>query len=196
MHDLGVRGVRVNLQTTGQRPNRAQLRKLLAEHANKIRPYGWVLQLYIPLDQIALVAEDFPALGVPVVLDHLGAPLETAPPYKQAGYNELMRLLEERKVYVKLSGTYRFPKMPDLEDYVREILRVGPTQVVWASDWPHSGGVEANPGGDRTKIQDYRKVDIPGFVADCKRWCGGDEKLIRKIWVENPRRLWQYDAQD
>lgn len=189
MHELGVRGVRVNLKTTTQMPDRTSLKKLLGTYANRIRPYGWALQLYISLSQIALIAEDLPMLGVPVVIDHLGAPSETAPPRKQTGYAPLMALLAEQKVYVKLSGLYRFSTMPDLEDYIREILRVAPTQVVWASDWPHSGGMEANPGGDRTKVQEYRKVNIPSFVLDCKRWCDGDEKLVRKIWVENPRRL-------
>jgi hypothetical protein len=89
-----------------------------------------------------------------------------------------MALLAEQKVYVKLSGLYRFSTMPDLEDYIREILRVAPTQVVWASDWPHSGGMEANPGGDRTKVQEYRKVNIPSFVLDCK---GG--VMVMKSWL-------------
>ena len=93
---------------------------------------------------------------------------------------------------MKLSGTYRFPDLPELDDYVLEILRIAPTQVVWASDWPHSGGVQYNPNGDRTKIQEYRKIDDPAFIARCKEWCGGDEDLIQKIFVDNPRRLWQY----
>jgi len=39
-------------------------------------------------------------------------------------------------------------------------------------------------------------VDDPSFVRRCKGWCGGDEGLISKIWVDNPRRLWQYDGDD
>jgi predicted TIM-barrel fold metal-dependent hydrolase len=92
-----------------------------------------------------------------------------------------------------MSGIYRFANLPDVDVFAREFLRTAPTQVVWASDWPHSGGVAKNPGGDRNKVQDYRKIDIPDFIARCKDWCDHDEFLIRSIWVDNPKRLWQYD---
>jgi predicted TIM-barrel fold metal-dependent hydrolase len=196
MHALGVRGVRLNLKTTNVKFDRAEFMKILRTYADKIRPYGWALQMYVAMDQIPLIAEGLPTLGVPIVIDHLGSPVNTSPPLTQEGYAELMALLAEKKVYVKLSGLYRFPQTPDIENYIREILRIAPTQVVWASDWPHSGSVENNPGGDRTKVQEYRKVDIPGFVINCKTWCGGDEELIKKIFVDNPRKLWQYDGED
>ena len=107
-----------------------------------------------------------------------------------------MKLLAAKKAYVKLSGTYRFPDTPGIGEYVQEILRMAPTQVVWASDWPHSGGVSKSPDGDRNKVQEYRKVDTTAFIATCKKWCNYDEDLMHMIWVENPRRLWQYDGDD
>jgi len=133
---------------------------------------------------------------VEVVIDHLGAPSPDRRPAEQEGYADFMKLLQEGKIWTKLSGTYRFSQMPGLEAYIREILRVAPERVVWASDWPHSGGVEKNPGGDRNVPQEYRKIDDVGFIRDCKKWCDGDAALIQKIWVDNPRRLWQYDRDD
>lgn len=192
MHVVGVRAIRLNLRTRSEKLDRASFAKLLRKNANKIRSLGWALQLYISLDQIALIAEVVPSLGVPIVIDHIGSPAADLPPRKQAGYAEFMNLLAHRQIWVKLSGLYRLSNTPELEVYIREILRVAPTQVVWASDWPHSGGVEKNPGGDRNKVQDYRKVSIPNFIAACKRWCDYDEDLMQKIWVDNPRRLWQY----
>jgi predicted TIM-barrel fold metal-dependent hydrolase len=196
MHKLGVRGVRMNLHTTSVKPDYESFVKTLRKHADAIRPLGWVLQLFISFEQIALIGAVLPTLGVPIVIDHLGHPEQDRPPREQKGYALLMSLLEKKQAYVKLSGTYRFSKTPGLEEYAREVLRIAPSQVVWASDWPHSSGVAHNPGGDRNKVQDYRIVDDPGFVATCKKWCGGNEELIRKIWVENPRRLWQYEDDD
>jgi predicted TIM-barrel fold metal-dependent hydrolase len=193
MHRVGVRGVRVNLQTRSETFDGTSFTKLLRKYADRIRPLGWVLQLYISLEQIGLIAYDLAALGVPVVVDHLGAPRESAPGREQAGYTELIRLLQERKIWVKMSGIYRFANLPDVDVFACEILRTAPTQVVWASDWPHSGGVAKNLAGDRNKVQDYRKISIPDFIARCKDWCDHDELLIRSIWVDNPRRLWQYD---
>jgi len=153
---------------------------------------GWVIQIFVSFDQIQHIADIIPSLGVPVVFDHLGMPEATVPPKLLSGYCDLMALLEQKLVYRKLSGMYRFPNTPGMKEYVQEILRIAPTQVVWASDWPHSGGAAENPGGDRNKIQEYRQVSIPEFIETCKKWCDYDEDLIKKIWVDNPRRLWQY----
>jgi predicted TIM-barrel fold metal-dependent hydrolase len=196
MHALGARGARLNLRTRGDKLERRDFEKVLLKYANRIRSFGWVLQIYTSLDQIALIAPIIPSLGIPVVFDHLGSPEGNVPPKDLPGYADLMKLLEGKIVYVKLSAVYRFPDTPGMEEYVKGILRVAPTQVVWASDWPHTGGVSKNPGGDRKCIQDYRKVSIPEFVATCKSWCDHDEDLMRKIWVDNPRRLWQYDDAD
>ena len=193
MHELGARGVRVNWKTRSEKFSKEKFAALLQSYAGKIRHLKWALQLYISLPQLALIAEEIPKLGVPVVFDHLVHPESTMPPSQQEGYAELIRLLQSRQVYIKLSGTYRFPDLPELDTYVREIIRIAPTQVVWASDWPHSGGAERIPSGGRHVHQDYRKVDDAGFVTQCMEWCGGDEDLIRMIWVDNPRRLWQYE---
>ncbi len=112
-----------------------------------------------------------------------------------------MELLKSGLVWTKLSGTYRFPGLRGLDDYAKEVLRTAPDRVVWASDWPHSGGVSASPGGDRNAVQEYRRVDDQAWVAQCKRWCaevegGTGERLIKKIWVDNPRMLWQYEGDD
>lgn len=196
MHEVGVRGIRLNMRTKSQKFQRAAFAAVLRKHADKIRHLGWVIQLYIELGQIGLMAEDIESLGVPVVLDHLGSPADNMPGRGQPGYTELIRLLAQRKVWVKMSGIYRFASLPDVDVFAREILRTAPSQIVWASDWPHSGGVAMNPGGDRNKVQDYRVVSIPDFIERCKSWCDYDEELIRAIWVDNPRRLWQYTDLD
>ncbi len=194
LHAAGVRAIRLNMRTTGAALNVTAV-KLAAD---KVRRLSWALQLYIALSQVTELAPIIPKLGVPVVIDHIGAPEpDKGPGRGQPGYSDLIELLRGGQVWTKLSGTYRFPNLPDLDEYVVEILRAAPDRVVWASDWPHSGGVEKNPGGDRNKTQEYRKVDDVGFVRQCKAWCmeaagGTGEELITKIWVDNPQTLWQY----
>ena len=192
----------MNLRTRGERLNKAGFTKLLTANANRVRKYGWAIQVYVSLDQVAQLAEVVSTLGVPVIIDHIAHPEPSkGPVQQQEGYREFLDLLKTKQVWTKLSGTYRFERLQGLEDYVREILTVAPDQVVWASDWPHSGGVEHNPGGDRNAIQEYRTIDDQAWVTRCKAWCrevegGNGDKLVRKIWVDNPRRLWQYDGDD
>lgn len=193
LHSLGARAIRINLKTFGKEPRKEDLISMLQSHVNKIKKLGWALQVFISLHQYPLIAEEIPKLGVPVVIDHLGFPSEKSPVSEQAGYPEFMRALRNGEVWVKLSGTYRFPNVPDLESYIKEVLQAAPDHIVWASDWPHSGSKENNPGGDRFKHQDYRKVDDIGFLRQCIDWCDGDKELVKRIWVDNPRKLWQYD---
>lgn len=193
LHRIGARGVRINLKTFGKEPRKDDLISMLQLHANKIKRLGWVMQVFISLHQFPLIAEEIPKLEVPVVIDHLGFPSEKSPVQQQTGYKELMDALSSDHIWIKLSGTYRFPHVPNLESYVKEVLQAAPHRIVWASDWPHSGSTENNPGGDRFKHQEYRKVDDIGFLRRCIDWCDGNESVIRKIWVDNPRRLWQHD---
>lgn len=206
LHNAGVRGIRLNFRTSSIRldDDDDAFAILLTQAADRIRPFGWVLQLYVSLDQIAQFAAVVPRLGVSVVIDHLGHPDPSGgPPRLQRGYKEFMHLLGSAgsgRVYTKLSGVYRFDDLPELDSYVQDILAAAPDRVVWASDWPHSGGVSGNPNGDRHRAQQYRKVDDQRWIAQCKTWCrlvgqNSSDELVRKIWVDNPRRLWQYDEE-
>lgn len=198
LHEAGMRGIRLNMRTRGDPVNKAAV----IAAADRVRHLGWVIQVYIALEQIIEFAPLVPRIGLPIVIDHIGAPDEARGPGRlQPGYAEFIDLLRTGQVWTKLSGTYRFPNLPDLDEYVTDILRTASDRVIWASDWPHSGGVEANPGGDRTQVQEYRKVDDAAFIARCRKWCrdvegGTGEVLAHKIWVENPRKLWQWDGDE
>lgn len=198
LHEAGVRGIRLNLLTRSEALDKDAVRLAAA----RVRHLGWIVQMYVSLDQIVELAPLVPELGVDIVIDHIGSPHEGRGPGRlQPGYAEFIGLLKTGRVWTKLSAAYRFPDVPDIDEYVLDILRTAPDRVVWASDWPHSGGVEANPGGDRKKIQEYRKVDNAAWVAQCWGWCrrvegGSGDGLARKIWIDNPRRLWQYDSED
>ena len=193
MHSIGVRGVRMNLKSRSKTFDKATMESKLTQYALRIRHLDWSLHLHVGLSEIAKIYDIIPQLGVNVVLDHMATPNTIKQPVAQEGYPELMKLLADRYVFIKLSGLYRFDSMPGKDEYVKEVLRVAPTQVLWASDWPHTGGADRNPGGSRDRLQQYRTVDVPEFIEKCLFWCGGDEKLMRKILVDNPRRLWKYD---
>ena len=196
MHALGVIGVSINLKSTLQNKSKEELEATVKSYVRRIRHLKWAIQLHIGLADIEKIAPEIPKLGLPVVIDHLATPDKTLAPRLQSGYTPFMDLLSKNQIWVKLSGIYRFSELPEMSSYIQEILRIAPTQVVWASDWPHTGGITANPQGDRLILQEYRKIDVPAFIAQCKEWCGGDEALIQKIFVDNPRRLWQYEYKD
>ena len=65
MHGLGVRGVRINLKSTGQELGR----DVLGTVAERVRRLGWVVQVYVALEDIEKIADEVPKLGVPVVVE-------------------------------------------------------------------------------------------------------------------------------
>lgn len=197
LHNVGFQGVRLNLRTRSQSFDSQQWAKESLRYASRLRRLDWVIQIFVSMDQIASITPIIPRLGVKVVFDHLGHPESGTAPAEQSGCSELYKILaENKKVYVKLSGFYRLEGVPGLEQHIKRLLEIAPNQIVWASDWPHTAGPEHNPGGDPKAVQDFLTPDIPKFIADCVSWCNGNEALIRKIWVDNPRKLWDYPHDD
>jgi hypothetical protein len=52
----------------------SELATLLHEYANIIRPFDWILQIYIALDAVEGLEDIIPSLGVKVCIDDFGSP--------------------------------------------------------------------------------------------------------------------------
>lgn len=187
-HRLGVRGVRLNLQSIGKQLSAAELVACIRQHADAIRSLDWVVQLYIPLSSVPALSDVVPELGVRVCLDHFSSPVlpVNAPgtdiaffdPYSLPGFAHLVSLLKEGNTYVKISAPYRLSNDPDMEQLgaiAKELLRVAPDQLVFATDWPHTR---------------FEGLDIKPFVKKCLTWCEGEEELIDKLFRQNAEKLW------
>lgn len=186
-HRIGVRGVRLNLQSTGKKLTREELAVSLKKHADVIRPWGWVLQLYIAMSNVPDLQEIVPTLGVRVCLDHFASPdlkdVEkdtTTPfdPYSLPGFQALVSLLAEGNTYVKISAPYRLSNDPEMR-FVRviaqELMRVARYRLVFATDWPHTR---------------FDGLDIVPFVDACLQWCDGDRELEELLFRRNAEDLW------
>ncbi|KAF3147093.1 hypothetical protein TWF569_006183 [Orbilia oligospora] len=198
MHELGVRGVRLNLKSSLVELSKSEFEKILYRYADRLKPLKtWALQIHLSLLQVALISDIIPKLGVATIIDHLAVPSTKQPAKAQDGYKGFMRLLSRGEIYTKLSGMDRFPTLPLLDEYATEIVALAPDRIVWASDWPHTGGVGMNPGGDRNKVQDFRTVDDAAMIKKAVEvYCKGDEGVVKKIWRDNARELWDYYGEE
>jgi predicted TIM-barrel fold metal-dependent hydrolase len=75
-----------------------------------------------------------------LLIDHCGRP-ELAAGVDQPGFQALLRLADNGRTAVKISGLQKFSQLAypyeDAQVFARELLRVfGPDQCVWGSDWP------------------------------------------------------------
>ncbi|EDN05610.1 conserved hypothetical protein [Histoplasma mississippiense (nom. inval.)] len=195
-HQLGVRGVRLNLVSVPQELDAGELARMLHEYADLIRDYGWVLELYIRMETMPDLATIVPSLGVKVCLDHIAnpklPPRSSSPsspsssplnPYDLVGFPALISLLEKGSTYVKISGPYRLsadPQFHDVGAMVRELMRAGRERLVFATDWPHTR---------------FEGVDIAPFTEACLGWCAeAGPDMAERLFRRNAEELWDVTA--
>lgn len=171
----GVIGARFNLVQHG-----ATQETMLEQVAERIRGFGWHLQLHLLSQDLLRLAERIESLNVPVVLDHF-ARVATEPSSSDEVTNTVLSLMETDRVWVKLSGAYIASSTRagyvDLDGFVSQILARHPGRVVWGSDWPH--------------VTETHKPDDAKLMSLLNRWAP-DPQVLQTILVDNPKRLYGF----
>lgn len=196
LHDAGARGVRVNFVSRGIKPAREQLMAQMQAYADLLRPWGWVLQIYINLSLLDDIGDQLDSFGVPVCIDHFGQPdLRHADEVEDIpGYRSLLRAYGAKgsTLYVKISGAYRLTPTPQLDDpklallerMFSDLANLSTERIVFASDWPHTR---------------FEGVDTQGWTRKVIEWCAAwgkesdpqaGQELLTKLFMTNADRLW------
>jgi len=190
LHEAGVRGLRVNLQSFGLSDPQAAASQLTAT-AKRAAWLGWHVQVYTNLSMIAQLRETIAALPVPLVVDHFGLASAAQGP-GQEGFSALLGLVRAGKVYVKLSAPYRITSLPDGSDgeiIVRPLIAANPERMLWGTDWPHTG---AWPGVPRRRDtpEPFHPIDDGQQLGLFGSWTSAQER--QAILVDNPARLYGF----
>ncbi len=176
LRDAGVVGCRVN-QLFASNAATGELQAL----ARKIRDVNWHLQMLTDVSAFADLASTVRALDVPVVFDHMGH-MPAGKGVDHPGFQQLLRLLGEGRVWVKLSGAYRLSvdgdsDFADVAPLAEVLVRTNPERLVWGSDWPHPH-VEAMPND--THLLNLLATWVP------------DAETRHRILVQNPESLYGF----
>jgi predicted TIM-barrel fold metal-dependent hydrolase len=185
-HRRGVRGLRLNIATSGGATLDVVRARLKATAALCARN-GWHVQMFIDSDVVEALAPMMGELPVPVVIDHFG---KIAPGTTNGPLKSLLRLLESGHGWVKISGAYRIaddPNDPRIDPLARRLAAANPDNVVWGSDWPHT---PKHPP-QRLVEAPYQTIDTRGLLDLLPRWLK-DDALIEKVLVKNPARLYDF----
>ena len=190
MNKLGVRGIRLNLATSGGR-SATETGRLVDALADKIGPLGWHLQLFIGIGVIEEIAPLLRRLPVDVVFDHMGMP-QAALGTTQPGFSALLNLLEHGRSWVKLSGPYRVSPDPygnaEVVTLARALVAANRDRVVWGSDWPHIDTHPHSVAGEPPAVG-YRPLDYGCLLTALADWARDD---IAHILVDNAARLYGF----
>lgn len=183
-HQLGVRGVRLNYVSDGKPTNATEFANDLKIYADLVRPFGWVLQAFAPLEVLSEIKDVITTLDITLVLDHFGYPSiprltlkeqKRFDPYSVKGFDTLVDLLKAGRTWVKVSAAYRIePSLIGLEVLTREILKIRTDRTIFATDWPHT---------------EYEDVDIQPFIAAVHDW-SEDFNCVAPMFAENAKLLW------
>lgn len=189
LHKAGVRGVRLNLETTGQADADAARVKFWAAAA-RVSGRGWHVQCYTRLSVVAALSDILGSLPVPVVLDHFAG---ARPSDGEAGLSKLYALLRGDNVYVKLSAPYRLSQQPDYADMAplaRALVETRADRLVWGSDWPHTSAVRP-PGSSIDTVSPFTPIDDGASLNRLAAWVP-DAATRHRILVDTPAHLYGF----
>jgi predicted TIM-barrel fold metal-dependent hydrolase len=192
LHQGGIRGARVNLETSGH-TDIYVAQRAVRDVSERVAHLGWHVQTYTNLAVIDGLAEIVAQLPTPLVIDHYGR-AEAALGLQQKGFETMLNLLAAGNTYVKLSAPHRIAEQtnsPDVAAIARALIDANPDAVVWGTDWPHPG---AWPGVPRTReaIEHSHPIDDGYALNLLCSWMTSDAEL-HKILVDNPARLYGFN---
>jgi len=179
MHEIGVRGLRFNINSGGG----PEALDVIGRLAERVAPLGWSVAFWMSADLTVSIESFLRELPCPVVFDHRGhIPADQGT--NHPAFKVISRMLEEEKAWVKLSGLYQDTKTDDYSDTIAlggAFVKVNPNQLVWGTDWPHPN------------IYDKR-LPMPNDsdMLDALMTQAGTEENFRKILVDNPARLYDF----
>lgn len=187
----GVVGLRVNLTVKSEERARAAV-DAVSRTIARAAVYGFAVQVYVDLPLVAALADTIAASPVPVVLDHFGGARANGG-LTQPGFDVLRRLLASGHVWVKLSAPYRVSTAHylDVEPIARALVGANPDRLVWASDWPHTGGGAERRERKVSDVEPFRVVDDDRDLALLARWTG-DLDTRNRVLVDNAARLFRF----
>jgi predicted TIM-barrel fold metal-dependent hydrolase len=182
-NDLGVRALRFNhFFRGGQLHYRGGVPLTAAQTlAPVMAELGWHLQLWIDVKDLPGTIPVLKAIGLPVVIDHMGR-TDARAGTRTDGFQSLLRALSEGWCWAKLSGAHRIsqnaPDYPDARPFHAALVAANPERLVWGGDWPHPRVEGEMP-------------DVGHLFELFQEWTP-DAAAQQRILVANPAKLYGF----
>ncbi|WP_349963300.1 amidohydrolase family protein [Rhizobium sp. ZPR3] len=188
----GVKALRVNFEAAPGTIRRSPP-DMLRSTSGRAAAHSMKVQLFLNLSDCARLRPLIEEIAVDVVLDHFAA-LNTTAGVGGDDFQALLQMVRDGHVWVKLSAPYRVAAATSAEDlrpFVEALIEANPDRLVWASDWPHTGGGRERATRDVNVIEPFREIDDGADLDRLFGWLG-DAELYRKILVENAKTLFEF----
>ena len=149
----------------------------------RLAAVGMHLQVHFESELVHELSAPLQRSQVPVVIDHMGRVDATLGP-EHADFQALLRLLENPRFYIKISGIDRIDARAAPQQHYRDGVALAcalverfPERCVWGTDWPHP---------NHTHIPD------DGVLIDALAEIATDPRLLERLLVLNPQELYNF----
>jgi predicted TIM-barrel fold metal-dependent hydrolase len=182
LHLAGVRGIRCNIVDVADKSAGLPIQTLRAL-AERIKPFGWHLELLMHVNEYPNLATVFKNFPVDLVFGHFGYS-HAKQAIADKGFEGLLELMRNGQAWVKMTGPYRIcdGNLPytDMRPFNDAVIRANPKRLIWGSDWPHV----------MVKKQMPHDADLCELFGS---WVT-DFSLRKTILVDNPCILYDFPA--
>src|SRR6185437_2020455 len=191
LDSAGVRGVRYSYVKRLTNPPPPEEMVTMATRLRDLRSAGklkndWHIDLYCEAADLADLESHIKQIPVPVVFDHMAVPVIDAG-VKAPAFQLYLKLFREKTdCYAKVTCPERLTGSSKPEDwkkvlpFAHALSEAFPDRVITGTDWPHPN---MKPG------------QMPNDGALVNRWIrevAGGERGLKRILVENPRKLFKF----
>ncbi len=182
--DAGFKGVRINLLRQDGRIVSTQGAGIddLRALAPRLAERGWHAQLWVESGDLMAMADEIEKLPLALVIDHQTRTM-TDKGVAYPGFRWFCERLRAGRYWCKLSGSDRNTRAGspyrDTDPFMQALVAANPERLVWGTDWPHVGHEPAT-------------VPSEAVLVDTLLRNVGDERVLRRILVENPATLYGF----
>ncbi len=149
--------------------------------AGRLAEIGWHLQVHMAAERIGELTPALRRSPVPVMVDHMGR-IDASRGLAQEPFHNLLKLMEDPNVWVKLSGAERAsrrgPPYADAVPFARKLFAEYGDRCVWGTDFPH-------PNLDGPVPDDGVLVDLLARIAPT-------QTELQALLVDNPQRFYRF----
>lgn len=181
LHSAGFRGARFNcIDELGGGVDLTVFERCI----DRIAELGWLVEFHVLPDGMIELEDWFRRIRIPVIIDHYSR-VEFRHGIGYPPFRLLVELMRDENFWCKISCADRqsatgFP-WDDAIPFAEALIEVAEDRLLWGTDWPH--GSTFRPG----------RTPNDGDLVDLMARLAPDETVRRKIFVDNPARLFGFE---
>ena len=150
----------------------------------RLRELGWHARLHVRGDDLLDNSDLLRSIrDVPMVIEHCGH-VGFEGGMDRPVIRWVLDMLQQENWWMMVSNGNRDSKMEvgwdDAVPYGKAFIEAAPDRTIWGTDWPH-------PQWTKRMMNDAEEVEL------LYRYVDSDTKLVRKVLVDNPARLYGFD---